>query len=340
MTAILSRILKPMSEIIDILIVGAGPTGLACGIEAQRTGLKLLLVEKGVLVNSLFNYPPGMTFFTSRERLEIGDIPLPSLNVKPTRAEAIEYYRCVAEHFKLPIRYHQRVVSVEQEDQGFEIKIEGQWDHRQSYRAKFVILATGYYDLPNRLDVPGEDLPHVSHYYSDAHAFYQQRVVVIGAANSAAVSALDLSRHGADVTLIHREPEVSRHIKYWIKPDLLNRIKENSIHALFNCQVKQIGRDHVCVQKNSGETFHVETDYIFALTGYHPDFDFIRSAGVELEPVTMRPICNPQTRETNVPGLYLAGVIIAGRNTNEIFIENGRFHGKQIVKDIKRKLAG
>jgi thioredoxin reductase (NADPH) len=330
---------KLMPETADLLIVGAGPTGLACGIEAKRAGLKPLIIEKGCLVNSLFNYPPGMTFFTSRERLVIGEIPLPSLNVKPTRAEALEYYRCVADHFQLPVRYQQRVVSVDRQDRDFTLAVQGRWDQRESYRSRFVILATGYYDLPNVLEIPGKDLPHVSHYYSDAHAFYQQKVVVIGAANSAAVAALDLFRHGADVTLIHREPEVSRHIKYWIKPDLLNRIKENSIHALFECEVKQIARDHVCVQKNSGETFHVPADYVFALTGYHPDFDFIRSAGVELEPETMRPICNPHTRETNVPGLYLAGVIIAGRNTNEIFIENGRFHGRQIVKDIKRKVG-
>jgi thioredoxin reductase (NADPH) len=329
-----------MPDNIDVLIVGAGPTGLACGIEAKRAGLNPVIVEKGCLVNSLFNYPPGMTFFTSRERLVIGDIPLPSLNVKPTRAEAIEYYRCVAEHFGLPIRYQERVLAVRKEEGGFAVDIEGRWDRRKTYRTSFVILATGYYDLPNRLEIPGEDLPHVSHYYSDAHAFYQQKVVVIGAANSAAVSALDLYRHGAEVTMIHREHEVSRHIKYWIKPDLLNRIKENSIHAYFDCEVRQITPDYVCVQKNSGETFHVEADYIFALTGYHPDFELIQSAGVELEAETQRPRCNPETKETNVAGLYLAGVIIAGRNTNEIFIENGRFHGKQIIKDVKRKLAG
>lgn len=328
-----------MSEIMDVLIVGAGPTGLACGIEAKRAGLNPLIVEKGCLVNSLFNYPAGMTFFTSRERLEIGCIPLPSLNVKPSRAEAIEYYRCVAEHFQLPIRYNQRVRSVERQNGGFEVIVEKRWNTTGKYQARFVILATGYYDLPNCLGIPGEDLPHVSHYYSDAHAFFQQKVVVIGAANSAAVSALDLFRHGAHVTMVHRGSEVSRHIKYWIKPDLQNRIKENSIHALFECQVRQITRDHVCLQKASGETLHVEADYVFALTGYHPDFDFIRSTGVELDPLTLRPRCNPETLEANVPGLYLAGVIIAGKNTNEIFIENGRFHGKLIVKDLKRRLA-
>ncbi|HEV2416610.1 MAG TPA: YpdA family putative bacillithiol disulfide reductase [Terriglobia bacterium] len=327
-------------EKIDVLAVGAGPTGLACGIEAKRAGLNLLIVEKGCLVNSIFSYPPGMTFFTSRERLEIGDIPLPSLNVKPARAEALEYYRCVAEFYKLPIRTQQRVISVEKQGDDFAVKATDEWKREQTYHAKAVILATGYYDLPNYLGIPGEDLSHVSHYYGDAHAFYRRKVVVIGAANSAAVAALDLYRHGADVTLIHHGPELSRHIKYWIMPDLKNRIKEGSIRAYFDSRVKQITPDHLCVEKTSGETFHVNADFVFALTGYHPDFDLIRSAGVELDPATLRPKCNKETLETNVPGLYLAGVIIAGRNTNEIFIENGRFHGKQIVENIQRVLAG
>ncbi|MGH9434674.1 MAG: YpdA family putative bacillithiol disulfide reductase [Terriglobia bacterium] len=327
-------------ELMDVLVVGAGPTGLACGIEAGRAGLKQLIVEKGCLVNSIFSYPPGMTFFTSRERLEIGDLPLPSLNVKPTRAEAMEYYRCVAEFYKLPVRYHERVVAIEREGGNFLIRAADSWDRAQSYRAKAVILATGYYDLPNRLGVPGEDLPHVSHYYADAHAFYRQKVAVLGAANSAAVSALDLYRHGAEVTLIHRGPELSRHIKYWIMPDLKNRIKEGSIRAFFDTQVKQIASDHLCVMTGDGNALHVKTDFVFVLTGYHPDFDFIRSTGVELDPATLRPKVNKETLETNVPGLYLAGVIIAGRNTNEIFIENGRFHGKQIMASITRVLRG
>lgn len=329
-----------MPETMDLLIVGAGPTGLACGIEAQRAALRFLIVEKGCLVNSLFHYPAGMTFFTSRERLEIGDLPLPSLNVKPARAEALEYYRCAAQHYQLPIHYQERVVSLEKLDGGFEVRTLGLWNRQQNYRAQSVILATGYYDLPNKLNVPGEELPHVSHYYSDAHAFYQRKVAVIGAANSAAVSALDLFRHGAQVSLIHHGAELSRHIKYWIMPDLKNRIKEGSIRAFFECQVKQITPDHLCVEKVSGETFHIEADYVFALTGYHPDFDFIRSTGVQLDPATLKPVCNPKTLETNVPGLYLAGVIIAGRNTNEIFIENGRFHGKLIVDDLRNKGAG
>lgn len=324
-------------ETTDVLVVGAGPTGLACGIEAKREGFRLLIVEKGCLVNSLFNYPPGMTFFTTRERLEIGDLPLPSLNIKPTRAEAIEYYRCVASFYDLPVRYGERVMVVQPADGGFTVATEDQWKRRQTYIAKAVILATGYYDLPNRLGIPGEDLPHVSHYYADAHLFFRRKVVVIGAANSAAVASLDLYRHGAEVSLIHRGQQLSRHIKYWIRPDLENRIKEGSIHAYFGCEVKQIAKDHVCLQNASGESLHVEADHVFALIGYHPDFDFIRSTGVELDPVTLRPRCNPETLESNIPGLYLAGVIIAGLNSNEIFIENGRFHGKQIVEDLKKK---
>jgi thioredoxin reductase (NADPH) len=235
----------------DLVIVGAGPTGLACAIEAQRAGLKPVVLEKGCLVNSIFHYPPGMTFFTSRERLEIGDLPLPSLNVKPTRAEALEYYRRVAEFYRLKIRVGERVLSVRRDDSAFLLKVEGIWERQQSYRARFVILATGYYDLPNLLGVPGEDLPHVSHYYADAHSFFGLKVAVIGAANSAAVAALDLFRHGAEVALIYREHELSRHIKYWIRPDLENRIKDHSIRAFPGCHVRQITQDHLCVQRVS-----------------------------------------------------------------------------------------
>ncbi|MGH9468787.1 MAG: YpdA family putative bacillithiol disulfide reductase [Terriglobia bacterium] len=328
-----------MTHLLDLVIVGAGPTGLACGIEAQRAELNFLIIEKGCLVNSLFNYPPGMTFFTSRERLEIGELPLPSLNVKPSRAEALEYYLRVAQHYRLPIRYQERVVSLRRRAGAFDLATGGSQAAQRSWRAKSVILATGYYDLPNLLNVPGEDLPHVSHYYAEAHAYFQRKVAVIGAANSAAVATLDLFRHGAEVTLIHRGPELSRHIKYWIKPDLQNRIKEKSVRAFLDCQVLRIAPDHLCLRQSGGEDFHVEAEFVFALTGYHPDFSFIQDAGVQLDPATMRPQCNPATLETNVPGLYLAGVIIAGRNTNEIFIENGRFHGKQIIADISRKLG-
>jgi thioredoxin reductase (NADPH) len=322
----------------DVLVVGAGPTGLACGIEARRACLSLLIVEKGCLANSLFTYPPGMTFFTSRERLEIGELPLPSVNVKPTRAEALEYYRRVAETYRLPIHYQERVINVEASNGVFRVGTEDAYSRRMGYRARHVIIATGYYDMPNMLGVPGEDLPKVSHYYAEAHAFYQRKVAVIGAGNSAAVAALDLWRHGAEVTLIHRGPALSRHIKYWIRPDLENRIKENSVQALFETEVKDIQRDWICVRRTTGEALRMANDFVFALTGYRPDFEFLESAGVEINPQTRRPACDPETLESNVLGLYLAGVIIAGTETNEIFIENGRFHGQQIIADIRKKM--
>jgi thioredoxin reductase (NADPH) len=326
-----------MQEVLDVVVVGAGPTGLACGIEGIRAGLKLLVVEKGCLVNSLFNYPSTMTFFTTRERLEIGDLPFSSVNVKPTRAEALEYYRRVADFYKLPIRYEERVVAIHGADGAFEVEAEGRGHKSRTYRARRVIIATGYYDLPNLLGIPGEDLPKVSHYALDAHAFYQRKVAVIGGANSAAVTSLELYRHGADVTLIHHGRELSRHIKYWIRPDLENRIKEKSIRALLESEVKEITEDCIRLQTASGESLLLENDFVFALTGYHPDVDLLRQAGVEVDPKSYRPACNPKTLESNVRGLYLAGVVISGRHTNEIFIENGRFHGKQIIEDIKRQ---
>jgi thioredoxin reductase (NADPH) len=326
-----------MNETLDVLVVGAGPTGLACGIEALRADLKLLIVEKGCLVNSLFHYPPNMTFFTTRELLEIGELPFVSVNIKPTRAEALEYYRRVAGYYHLPIHYQERVTQVRQENGGFVIGTELRGGQRREYNSRNVVLATGYYDLPNLMHVPGEDLPKVSHYYQEPHQFFGRRVAVVGGGNSAAIAALELYRYEAEVTLVVRERELSRHIKYWIRPDLENRIKEGSIRAMFGSTITEIANDWVLVRKSSGETTRLENDFVFALTGYHPDFDFLRSAGVRIDPVTCRPECNLESRESNVPGLYLAGVIIAGLDTNEIFIENGRFHGKQIVDDIRRK---
>lgn len=335
-----------MPEPIDVIVIGAGPTGLACGIEAARAGLSLLIVEKGCLVNSLFSYPANMTFFTSRELLEIGDLPLPSINVKPTRAEALEYYRRVAESHQLPVRYHERVSGIRKTPPGtrsmakesFEVETEGPGGKPHVYAARHVIFATGYYDLPNLLGIPGEDLPKVSHYAREGHEYFRQRVAVIGGANSAAVTALDLYRHGAEVTLIYRGRELSRHIKYWIKPDLENRIKAKSIRAMFESEVKEIEPDWISVQSSTGETSRIENDFVFALVGYHPDVDLLRGAGIIVDPQSYRPHLNPDTLESNVPGLYVAGVVVSGLQTNEIFIENGRFHGKQIIGAIKRKL--
>jgi thioredoxin reductase (NADPH) len=327
-----------MQEPLDVLIVGAGPTGLACAIEGVTGNLKLLVVEKGVLVNSIYHYPSTMTFFTSRERLEIGNLPLPSLNTKPKRAEALEYYRRVADYYNLPIHFQERVMGIKGRDGDFRVGTETTEGHPNEYQTKKAIIATGYYDLPNLLGVPGEELSKVSHYYTDPHPYYRRKVAVIGGANSAAVASLDLWRHGAEVTLIYREAELSPHIKYWIRPDLENRIQEGSIRALPECEVKEITSGMICVQRKNGETLRLENDFVFALTGYHPDFRFLRDIGVEIDPHTHRPSCDKVTLESNVPGIYLAGVIIAGMDTNEIFIENGRFHGKQIIADIQKKL--
>jgi thioredoxin reductase (NADPH) len=327
-----------MSVLYDVIVVGAGPTGLACGIEAQREGLGLLILEKGCLANSLFHYPANMTFFTNRERLEIGDLPFSSVNVKPARAEALEYYRRVTDYYRLPIHYEAQVLSIRGRDGIFRVEAQLRGRKARTYTARKVIIATGYYDLPNLVGVPGENLPKVSHYALEPHAFYGRKVAVIGGANSAAVTSLDLYREGAEVTLIYRGGELSRHVKYWIKPDLENRIKEKSIRALFSCVVKEISLDWISVETASGERIRLENDFVFAMTGYHPDIKLLQNAGVEVNEKSYRPACNPKTLESNVSGLYLAGVVISGRHTNEIFIENGRFHGKKIIADLKRKL--
>jgi thioredoxin reductase (NADPH) len=328
-----------LKESFDVLVVGAGPTGLACAIESQRAGLRTVLVDKGCLCNSLFHYPSNMTFFTTPELLEIGDMPFSSPNQKPTRNEALEYYRKVAEHYQLEFRQYQTVSGVTGEDGDFTITTIDQYSRHHAYAARKVILATGYYDLPNYLEVPGEELPKVLHYYHDPHPYYDQNVLVIGGKNSAAIAALDLWRHGAHVTLVHREDKMHHHVKYWILPDINNRIKNGEVTAWFSSSVASIAEDSVELLTPKG-TVTIDNDFVFALTGYHPDFDFLAAVGIRMEGHDRCPACDPQSLESNIPGIYLAGVIVAGMRTNEIFIENGRFHGRQIARDIEAKLAG
>jgi thioredoxin reductase (NADPH) len=330
--------LQPRPEMrSDVLVIGAGPTGLACAIEAQKVGLKVVVIDKGCLVNSLFHYPPGMTFFTTPELLEIGDIPFTTALQKPTREEALEYYRKVSEHYRLDVRQYEWVKMVAGEDKNFHVTAADRAGRPCDYITRKVIVSTGYYDLANQLAVPGEDLPKVSHYYGESHPYYDSDIVVIGGKNSAAIAALDLWRHGARVTLIYRGAQLHHHVKYWIRPDLENRIKNKEIEAHFNSTVQEIGVDYVVAQTPRGP-IRLKNDFVLALVGYHPDYDFLRSMGLELSSEQCRPVCDPLTLESNVAGIYVAGVIVAGSRTNEIFIENGRFHGKQIADDLKRKL--
>lgn len=322
----------------EVLIVGAGPTGLACAIEAQKAGFKALILDKGCLVNSIFHYPTNMVFFTTPELLEIGDVPFTTSLVKPTRLEALEYYRRVAEHYQLHIHQYQWVKTITGDDGKFRVTATDRLDHIHDYRARKIVIATGYYDLPNLIGVPGEDLPKVFHYYREAHPYYDTDVVVIGGKNSAAEAALDLWRHGARVTLVYRGTHIHPHVKYWVRPDIENRIKAGEITAYFNTTVQEIGSDYMVLRTPEGSA-RLKNDFVFALTGYHPDFDFLSSVGIELSSEQNRPFCDPETLESNVPGIYVAGVIVAGSRTNEIFIENGRFHGKLIADDLRAKLG-
>jgi thioredoxin reductase (NADPH) len=322
----------------DVLVIGAGPTGLACAIEAQNLGLKVLVIDKGCLVNSLYHYPANMSFFTTPELLEIGDIPFTTALQKPIREEALEYYRKVTEHYQLDVRQYIWVKTVMGEDGNFSIAATDRSGRIHDFRTRKVIVSTGYYDLANQLGIPGEQLPKVSHYYGEPHPYFDSDVLVIGGKNSAAIASLDLWRHGARVTLVHRDSGMHSHVKYWIKPDIENRIKNGEITAHFNSTVQEITADEVRMTTPKGE-LRLKNDFVFALVGYHPDYDFLRSMGLELSAEQFRPVCDPVTLESNVAGIYVAGVIVAGSRTNEIFIENGRFHGKQIAEDLKRKLV-
>ena len=318
----------------DIICIGAGPTGLATAIEATRAGMRPLVIDKGCLCNSIYHYPVNMVFFTTPELLEIGDLPLVCAAEKPTRAEALKYYRKAAEHYGLELRLYERVLRVDGQDGNFTVVTKMEKGTEERYSSKKIAVASGYYDLPNELGVPGEELPHVSHYYTEPHEFWNQDVVVVGGKNSAADAALDPFRNGARVTLVHRQKDLGATIKYWVRPDIENRIKAGQVKALFETRVKQITKDDAVVENGAGEK-RLPARQVFALIGYHPDFAFIEKLGVRLDPVSRRPSLDPNTLESNVPGIHLAGVVIGGRHTGEIFIENGRFHGKQIIEALK-----
>ncbi|WP_225307149.1 YpdA family putative bacillithiol disulfide reductase [Adhaeribacter soli] len=320
------------TEILDILIIGAGPIGLACGLEAKKAGLSYLIVDKGCLVNSLYNYPLNMTFFSTADRLEIGGIPFTCTSAKPGRAEALEYYRRVADSEKLNLALFEEVQTVVPEAGKVYLVKTG----KTEYRARHIIVAIGFYDIPNLLNVPGEELPKVKHYYFDPHYYYRQKVLVVGANNSSADVALETWRKGAEVTMVIRESELGR-IKYWTKPDLENRIKEGCIKAYFNSNITAIREKEVDLQTPAGKVT-LKNDYVMAMTGYQPNFRFLEKIGIQLEDNERKhPVYNSETQETNLPNVYLAGVICGGLDTHIWFIENSRVHAEQIVRHILAK---
>ena len=320
-------------ESVDALVVGAGPTGLACAIELGKRNIRTVVLDKGCLVNSIYNYPTNLTFFTTPELLEIGDIPMTSLNDKPNKIEALKYYRRVAQFYKVDVRQQQNVTSIEGQEGAFEITATDDNGCIGNYRARKVVLATGYYDVPNLLGVPGEELPKVIHYYKDAHPYFDHDVLVVGAKNSAAIAALELLWTGARVTMVHRGKEIHRNVKYWIKPNIENRIKSGEIPAHFESRVMQIRETEVDLMTPQGP-LTLRNQFVFALIGYRPDERLLASVGICFDPESGRPRLNQETLESERPGIYLAGVIVAGMHTNEIFIENGRFHGKLIADAI------
>jgi thioredoxin reductase (NADPH) len=327
-----------MTESFDALVVGAGPTGLACGIELQNRGVRTVLVEKGCVVNSIYHYPTNMTFFTTPELLEIGNIPMTSLNDKPNRAEALKYYRRVADHYRLDVRQYERVDRIDGHDNAFQVFTTDRLGCPRTYYVRKVVLATGYYDVPNMLNVPGENLDKVLHYYKEPHPYYGHDVIVVGAKNSAAIAALELWWTGARVTLIHRGPGISDRVKYWIKPNIENRIRNGEIRGYFHSNILEILPNSVRVATPDGEVA-LKNDFVFALIGYQPDLAFLSATGISLETETQRPRTDPTTLESERAGIYLAGVIVAGMHTNEIFIENGRFHGQLIAESVAKSLT-
>jgi thioredoxin reductase (NADPH) len=317
----------------DVIIVGGGPIGMACAIEAQQNDLSYVILEKGALVNSLFNYPLYMTFFSTAEKLEIGNVPFSCIAPKPGRQEALEYYRNIQKHFNLHIKLSERVISVSKQESGvFLVHSEKAW-----YNARNVVMATGFYDIPVNMEVPGENLPHVRHYYKEAHEYAFRKVVVVGANNSSVDAALECWHKGAEVTMIIRKSEINDRVKYWIKPDIENRIAEGSIKAYFYSEVTEIRENDLDIFTPDGYVT-LKADYVLALTGYRPDIDFLKASGINVsDNLACAPDYNTETMETNVPGLYLAGVVCGGMETHKWFIENSRVHAGLIVTDIVGK---
>jgi putative YpdA family bacillithiol system oxidoreductase len=317
-----------LSKLYSVIIIGGGPIGLACALEAKKRGLDYLILEKGTLVNSLYNYPVNMTFFSTSERLEIGGVPFISNNPKPKRAEALEYYRRVTQDHNLAIHLFEEVLDVTKDEQ-FSIKT-----NKTTYAAQAIIVATGFYDIPYLLHIPGENLPKVKHYYDDPHYYAFQKVAVIGAQNSAVDAALETWRKGAEVTMIIRGPEIGKRVKYWVKPDIENRIAEGSIKAYFHSMVTEIRESEIVVQTPEGEIV-LPNDWVLSLTGYQPNLSFLQKLGIELSADAIRkPTYSEETHETNVQGIYLAGVICGGMNTHRLFIENSREHAEKIIHAI------
>lgn len=319
---------------LELLIIGAGPIGLACGIEAKKKGLDYLIIEKGVLTNSIFNYPVNMTFFSTSEKLEMADIPFMSITNKPTRPEALEYYRRIVKHYQLNINLYEKVNTLEKKEGGFLVHTS-----KGDYLTEKLVLATGFYDLPNTMNVPGEDLPKVSHYYKEPWPYIGQKIIVIGGGNSAVDVALETWRKGAEVTMVVMKPEIDQTVKYWVLPDIENRIKEGSIKGYYNSSIKEIKEKEVVINTPEGEVT-IENDFVLAMTGYKPNFELLDQLGVQLSLDEKRQPCfDDISQESNVPGLYLAGVVCGGLNTREFFIENTISHAKAIVADISRKKA-
>ncbi len=317
----------------DLIIIGGGPIGIACGLEAQKKGLSYVILEKGPIVNSLFNYPSNMQFFSSSEKLEIDNIPFISKEAKPKRDEALEYYRRIVTSNKLNIQLFEKVETVQKTADSFEVT-----SNKGNYTASNIVVATGFYDLPNTLNVPGEALPKVSHYYGNPHYYANQKVAVVGASNSAIDAALECWRKGATVSLIIRGPEVGKRVKYWVRPDIINRIEEGSITAFYNTTVKEITANSIILNTTDGN-ITLENDFVLALTGYKPNFEFLEKLGIRLSEDEKRlPQYTPDTMESNVAGLYLAGVICGGMETHKWFIENSRVHAKIIISAILKKI--